>query len=62
VNINLASQRQLEGLPGIGPELAAAIVEYRRVNGAYRRPEDLLKVPGIGERILAKVRPLVTVT
>ena len=61
VNINTASQAQLEGLPGIGPRLAQAIIEYRRASGGFSRVEDLLKVPRIGEETLARLRPYISV-
>lgn len=48
VNVNQADVRALEELPGIGPALAARIVEYRRRHGPFRRPEDLQNVTGIG--------------
>lgn len=61
VNINSAGKEQLEALPGIGPGLAAAIIEYRQRNGGFRAIEDLMKVGGIGPKTLARLRPLVTV-
>lgn len=61
VNINTASQVELERLPGVGPVLARAIIEYRQANGAFTRVEDLLKVPRIGEATLARLRPLIAV-
>ena len=48
VDINAASAAELEALPGIGPALAAAIVEWRRVNGPFSGVDELLDVPGIG--------------
>jgi len=59
VNINTASTQQLEALPGIGPGLAAKIVEDRSKNGRYRSLADLDRVPGIGPKLLEKMRPLV---
>ncbi len=61
LNINLANKPDLEALPGIGPSLAQAILDYRDKNGAFLRVEDLLNVPGIGEGILARIRGLITV-
>ncbi len=53
VNINTADAETLAlELTGIGPALAAAIVEYREVNGDFANPEALTRVSGIGERIL----------
>ena len=53
VNVNTADAATLaKELDGIGPAKAQAIVEYRQKNGAFRSAEDLLKVDGIGQRVL----------
>jgi competence protein ComEA len=58
VNVNTADATMLaQELDGIGPAKAQAIVEYRQKNGPFRAPEDLLKVQGIGERVLEQNRP-----
>lgn len=62
VDINRANENELEQLPGIGPATAKRIIEYRQSNGAFRKPEDLTKVRGIGNAKLSKIRPLITVT
>lgn len=59
VNVNAASQKELEGLPGIGPSKATAILEYRSTNGPFTSLADLDKVPGIGPATLENLRPLV---
>lgn len=56
VRVNRASAERLASLPGIGPALAAAIVEDRAARGPYRRAEDLLRVPGIGPKTVARLR------
>ena len=57
VNVNTADASMLaQELDGIGPAKAQAIVEYRQKNGPFRAPEDLLKVQGIGERVLEQNR------
>jgi len=57
VNVNTADASTLANeLDGIGPAKAEAIVEYRQKNGPFRAPEDLLKVQGIGERVLEQNR------
>ncbi len=61
VDVNTASLAGLESLPGIGPTIAAAIVEERDRRGGFRSVEDLLAVRGIGEAKLADLRELVTV-
>jgi len=48
VDVNSATEAELEALPGIGPALASAIVEWRARNGPFSTPDDLLDVPGIG--------------
>jgi competence ComEA-like helix-hairpin-helix protein len=55
VNVNSASAKQLMlGLKGIGKQKAQAIVDYRKTNGAFKTNDDLLKVKGIGKKILKK--------
>ena len=57
VNVNTADASTLaKELDGIGAAKAEAIVEYRQKNGPFRTPEDLLKVQGIGERVLEQNR------
>lgn len=60
VDVNRASAAELEALPGIGPALAQRIVADREVNGPFRRPQDLGRVAGIGEKTLAKLLPYIT--
>lgn len=59
ININTASAFELQQLPGIGAVLSSAIVAERE-KGAFTSPEDLLRVPGIGEKRLEAVRSLIT--
>ena len=61
VNLNTASDAELQALPRVGPVLAARIVAWRTDHGRFARPEDLDAVPGIGEAMLAALLPLVTV-
>lgn len=50
ININTASQEQLETISGVGPVTAGKIIEYRRVNGDFHAIENIIEVPGIGEK------------
>ena len=59
VNINTASQSELETLPGIGPSKAAAILEYRGSNGPFTDVAQLDNVPGIGPATMSNLRDLV---
>lgn len=61
LDLNTATAEQLEALPGIGPSIAAAIVEHRDRVGVFRSVDDLLDVAGIGPARLEELRPLVTV-
>jgi competence protein ComEA len=61
VNLNTADQTALETLPRIGPALAQRIIDWRDENGGFRSVDDLLAVPGIGEKLLAGVREKVRV-
>ena len=59
--INTASQEEIAQLPGIGDTLAKRIVRYRRLHGRFSRPEDLLKVEGIGEKRLEEMIDLIVI-
>jgi competence protein ComEA len=55
VNINTASAEQLTTLPGVGPKLAARILDYRQKSGAFKSVHELMNVRGIGEKNLKKI-------
>jgi hypothetical protein len=59
IRINQAGEADLELLPGVGPALARKIREERERGGPFLKPEDLLRVPGIGPRKLELLRPQV---
>lgn len=61
LDLNRATAAQLESLPGIGPALAARILEARARRGGFGRAEDLLEVRGIGPATLERLRPRVRV-
>ncbi len=61
VNINTATVMELQTLPGIGPSLAQAIVDYRQSSGPFRTIQDLMNVPRIGQATLNNLTPFITV-
>jgi competence protein ComEA len=61
INLNTATIAQLETLPGIGPNTAKSIVDFRNRSGPFQRLEDLLAIKGISKSKLEKLRPYVTV-
>jgi len=52
ININTASADELMDLKGIGEKKAKTIIDFRKNNGPFEQPEDLIKVPGIGPKTL----------
>lgn len=60
VNLNTATQAQLEELPDVGPVTAQSILDFRAENGAFTAVEELLEVSGIGDATLARIAPHVT--
>lgn len=61
VNLNTATQAELEALQGIGPAKAKAIVEYREKNGSFASVDDLEKVAGIGSATIKQLRDEIVV-
>jgi competence protein ComEA len=61
LDLNRATDKDLDALPGIGPQLAERIVEYRQSVGAFHSPDELQEVKGIGKKKFERIRPLVTV-
>ena len=61
VNINTASLDELNALPGIGPNLAQRIIDYRDENGPFSTIEDIMNVSGIGTSIFEEIKGLITV-
>jgi competence protein ComEA len=61
IDLNRATESDLESLPGIGPALAQAIINHREQNGPFRSVDELADVRGIGQAKLDLLRPLVKV-
>ena len=61
IDVNTASEEELELIPGIGPAMAQRIITWREEHGPFERVEDLLNVRGIGVKTLEKLRPYVVV-
>ena len=61
IDINLADSEELQHLPGIGPVLGERICVWRKENGPFQSPEDLLQVPGIGESTLDGIREYILI-
>jgi competence protein ComEA len=61
ININTATQAELEMLPGIGPVTAGKIIACREANGHFARIEDIQNVSGIGLKTFEGLRDLITV-
>lgn len=62
VDINTASQAELESLNGIGPSKAQAIIEYRKKTGGFKSVDELDQVPGIGPATMSNLRKDIVVT
>ena len=62
VNINTATQQELETLKGVGPAKARAIIKYREQHGPFILVQDLRRVPGFGEKSVRKLEKDVVVS
>lgn len=61
ININTAGVRELATLPGIGPAKAKAIVLYRKTNGQFKNTKELIRVKGIGPKLMKKIEKEINV-
>ena len=61
ININTAPASELETLPRIGPKVAQRIVDFRTKNGNFKKVEEIMKVRGIGEKLFARMKDMITV-
>lgn len=62
LNLNTASEEQLQLLPTVGPAKAERIVAWRKKNGGFKRPADLRKVKGFGYKTLKRLEPYLEVS
>jgi len=62
VNINTATQAELESLQGVGPVKARAIIDYRKKSGGFKSIDDLKNVDGIGDATLKNLRKDISIT
>jgi competence protein ComEA len=60
ININTATLKELDTLPGIGPAIAQRIVDYRENSGGFNTVEEIIQVSGIGKATLAKIKDKIT--
>ena len=61
ININTATQTELETLPGVGPSLALKILNYRKENGKFKTIEEIQNVSGVGENKYEEIKEKITV-
>ena len=61
ININTATVDQLIQLKGVGTKYAARIIEYREKNGPFEKPEDIMKVKGIGPKTFETNKDIITI-
>ena len=61
VNINTATQEELDTLPGIGPSIASKIIDYREQNGKFNSIEEIKEVSGIGDAKYEKIKDSITI-
>ena len=61
INLNLATEAELDSLPGVGPVMAGRIIAWRESNQRFHFIEELQEVPGIGPKVFANLKPLVRI-
>ncbi len=62
VNLNTATQTELENLKNIGPVKAQAIIDYRKKSGGFKTVEELNNVPGIGNKTMESIKGEISVS
>ena len=61
INLNLATERELDSLPGVGPVMAGRIIAWRETNQRFHSIEELQEVPGIGPKVFANLKALIRI-
>ena len=61
IDLNTADSAALESVPGIGKSLSQRILAFREKNGPFQSVDDLLKIQGVGEKSIQRLRPYLTV-
>jgi len=61
ININTATQSELDSLPGIGASTASKIIDYRTKNGKFKKIEDIMNVSGIGQSKFDNIKSLISI-
>lgn len=61
INLNLATESELDSLPGVGPVMAGRIVAWRESNQRFHSVEELQEVPGIGPKMFANLKDLIRI-
>ena len=59
ININTAGKDELIKLPGVGESMAEKIMQYRTEHNGFKKPEDIMKVKGIGKKKFEKIKPYI---
>ena len=62
VNINQATAEQIAMLPRIGAKVATRVLDYRKTHGPFAKPENLMEVKGIGEKLFLTLKPYIAVS
>ena len=61
INLNLATETELDALPGVGPVMAGRIIAWRETNQRFHSIEELQEVPGIGPKVFANLKSLIRI-
>lgn len=61
INLNLATETELDSLPGVGPVMAGRIIAWRETNQRFHSIEELQEVPGIGPKVFANLKSLIRI-